>query len=42
MAKRTIRYRKVLWKNWVYVSLEENEVDAYVSYLQEQGYIVEK
>lgn len=42
MAKRTIRYKKPEWKEWVYVYLEENEVENYVKALENQGYRVEK
>lgn len=42
MAKRTIRYKKPEWKEWVYVYLEENEVENYVKSLENQGYRVEK
>lgn len=42
MNKRTIRYRKAEWKNWVYEVVKEDEVEKRVADLEALGYIVEK
>jgi hypothetical protein len=42
MEKRTIRYRRPEWKNWVYVVVKEKEVEEMVTKLEKEGYIVER
>lgn len=42
MAKKTIRYKKPEWREWVYLKLNEDEVETWVAALEAQGYQVEK
>lgn len=41
MAKKTLRYRKPEWKDWVYVEVEKEEVATWRAALKAEGYIVE-
>lgn len=40
--KITIRYKKPAWREWIYLRLNENEVEKMVAELESQGYQVEK
>lgn len=42
MNGRMIRYKKPKWKNWVYETVKEDELDERVRVLESLGYIVEK
>lgn len=41
MEKRSIRYKKPEWKNWVWETVDEKDLESRVSILKGMGYIVE-